>query len=207
MSNWFNLTIEVFDFEEKTLMTLTNVSYTVSIGSPDSLYGNPSAVAVNGVAKIYNLVIINPGSYAFIATGSDGSGRVISQSSSQTFAISVDQSNLPVEFHELKDLKIEFSSRSPTAFFSFSIKIFLYNQIKKSYDKACKAGVVGNTTLHGSTYHETKSGQSEFIVYSKLVGNLNLLITVCDTFSRSDNIEILPLKGKIDVENHIVIPN
>ena len=205
MSNWFNLTIEVLDYDEKNLISLTNVSYTVSIGSEESLYGSPSGLAVNGVAQINDLVIINPGSFAFIATGLDNSGNIITQASTRDYVISVDQSNLPVEFHELKDLKIEFSSRTPTAFFSFSIKVFLYNQIKKSYDKTCEAGVVGNTTLHGSTYHETKSGQSVFNVHSKSVGKLNLLITVCDTFSRSDEIEILPLKGKVNVEDHIVL--
>jgi hypothetical protein len=200
------LTLDVFDYEGLNKLSLTNVSFTVSVGA-DSLYGNPSVVAVDGHAVLNDLVIIDQGSYQFTAVGKDESGKEVTRGVTQVYEISVDQSNLPVGFHELKNMTIGYSTREPTAFFSFKVNVFLYNQIGKSYDKVCEAGVVGNNTLYGSTYHETRSGQSNFEVFTKNPGTLSLLITVCDTFSRSDEIVVFPMKGKIEVEDHIVIEN
>lgn len=169
------------------------------------LYGNTSAITSTGEAELTNIVIIEGGSYSFLAAVYDNeTNSLLSTGSSIVYEITEEQSNLPIAFQKLSDVKIESSNLRPTIYFTFQINIYLYNQIGKSYDNECEAGIVGSTLLQGNTYKETESGQTSFDIYSKQLGNLNILATVCDTFSRSIELVILPLTSKISVTDHIV---
>lgn len=195
------------DHEQTTLLTLTSLNISLSLDPTGSLYGNTSITTSTGEGQINDIVIISGGSYNFIATVYDIElNTIISTNNSPLHEIKEEQSNLPVDFHELAHIKIEKSSSKPTIYFTFQVHIYLYNQVGKSYDKKCEAGIVGSTLLHGSTYKETESGQASFEIYSKQLGSLNILATVCNTFSRSTELEILPLSSKLTVTEHIVRP-
>jgi len=181
------------------------LNISLSLNSTGLLYGNTSTTTSSGEGLITDIVILSGGLHSFVATVYDTElNREISTGNSESYEITEEQSNLPVDFQELTQIKIEPSSLKPTIYFSFQLHIYLYNQVGKSYDKKCEAGIVGSTLLQGGTYKETESGQASFEVFSKQVGSLNILATVCDTFSRSTELEILPLSSKVTVTEHIV---
>lgn len=187
------------------MLTLTSLKVVLELDPEADLYGNTSAITSTGEAELINIVIIEGGSYSFKASVYDNdTSSLLSTGDSIVYEITEEQSNLPIAFQVLNDVKIESSNLSPTIYFTFQIHIYLYNQIGKSYDKECEAGIVGSTFLQGNTYKETKSGQTSYDIYSKQLGNLNILATVCDTFSRSIELEILPLTSKLSITEHIV---
>lgn len=208
MSNSFDVEVGIYDTFGESLET-KHGDFEVSLMiNPDGvLVGTKTLKAENGVAYFKNLVIGTEGQFSFVAkiVDMDMEAQIIELDGLKYYGITKENSHMPIELQELVETDVLVSSWTPTAYFTFTITVELKDQLNDFYQKGCEVVLAGSTDIHGTTYHNTKTGSSSFQIYSKTPGDLSLIVTSCSQQSETVNVTVKALSISDDVESHIVI--
>ena len=178
---------------------MTDFYFELEFTPETKVLGNLSVLVKNGIWKISELVVLQPGNYRVTAKGREIYGNLKFHNLVLTIIINENQANIPVEWHKLNEIKLDLPKTSITSYFDFDINAKLYNQVNRPYLKTCDIKLFGNNSLNGIISSSTNNGYSKFQLFIKPSGTTSIILTACENYFMSFNLEVLSLKGKLKV--------
>ena len=154
-----------------------NISLELSPSSSFTGINSGLISTTNGSITFKNLRIISSGTFKFIAKGLD--------------LISGSSSDIVINAFSVDSIKLKASVSVISAYFSFTLSVYLFNQIGSAHQVSETVYLTANIGFGGNEATSTSLGIGNFSVYGKEPGILTF-VALCNGKTATEQLTILP---------------